>query len=838
MAEYNSELEKDIFGDGSEEQKGETPIDFMNGIDPDEMKQDVPGKTSGPKKPNINIRLVTRDGEPVQILKADELYTKPGDGITSLLFKEDDRVLFSSETLFTPQEQAGLTRSGMEQIGEDVTKELGKLLKDEMDPDRITRRSMIDLSPQAKTDIVTGLKQDAIDRYLAQTAGRAETFHAAQRYNETIARNLLSALGGESHTAYYPANLLMASLDKDGKEKAEHIPVIQLSEVDSWTAEKVLGPAMRNNGMVYRYDRASSVFSAWKKTPDGREPVLNDFRMMLPPKHEEYDNFLREISKLRSEREVLEKAEQLKRANLNIRFTTRDGETLQVTRADDLILKTDGGVTTLAFKNDPERVLFSSKELFLPEETAALSRKEMESIGKAVAQSLGTMIEKELEPDRVTRRSVIDVSAHSDIDYVGSLKKAYIEKCLSLGGEARVQAYEKARENNEGLARNMFRILGIENVTKHYPASLLMTTNEIGKDGARGKTIVPVLQLSNVGQRTAAPVLGKVMQRYGLEWSYNKTTGVFSAWTRKPQRTRPILQDFRALIRPDIHEYDQMLFTMAKNRAEAEKTDRSYPLSHGYPRLSEDRIFAYAASMRSIQGIEPFVITDKAQNEVMAQAYLTGMGFARLTRRNFSLQIAEAKTIADLYKGEEEPYSIVVRMNGVSAPEADQMQKEFALKGLTSAYDPEHRLMSVSAYDGPDRPLFEGNLKEPDYERLSGEDFTKLAAHAIGIEDANRVIGDVTGTGYLAVQSESAYENIKEAEYQMTKYETEKGLDGKPLNRDLRAKLHVMRVTSKDRLLQADGFRELAARIRDERLLERGISAPPAFSRDTMEITK
>ena len=445
MAEYNSELERDIFGDGSEEQKGETPIDFMNGIDPDEIKQDVPGKTSGPKKPNINIRLVTRDGEPVQILKADELYTKPGDGITSLLFKEDDRVLFSSETLFTPQEQAGLTRSGMEQIGEDVTKELGKLLKDEMDPDRITRRSMIDLSPQAKTDIVTGLKQDAIDRYLAQTAGRAETFHAAQRYNETIARNLLSALGGESHTAYYPANLLMASLDKDGKEKAEHIPVIQLSEVDSWTAEKVLGPAMRNNGMVYRYDRASSVFSAWKKTPDGREPVLNDFRMMLPPKHEEYDNFLREISKLRSEREVLEKAEQLKRANLNIRFTTRDGETLQVTRADDLILKTDGGVTTLAFKNDPERVLFSSKELFLPEETAALSRKEMESIGKAVAQSLGTMIEKELEPDRVTRRSVIDVSAHSDIDYVGSLKKAYIEKCLSLGGEARVQAYEIAR---------------------------------------------------------------------------------------------------------------------------------------------------------------------------------------------------------------------------------------------------------------------------------------------------------------------------------------------------------------------------------------------------------
>ena len=72
----------------------------------------------------------------------------------------------------------------------------------------------------------------------------------------------------------------------------------------------------------------------------------------------------------------------------------------------------------------------------------------------------------------------------------------------------------------------------------------------------------------------------------------------------------------------------------------------------------------------------------------------------------------------------------------------------------------------------------------------------------------------------------------------MTKYETEKGLNGKPLNRDLRAKLHVMRVTSKDRLLQAEGFRELAARIRDERLLERGISAPPAFSRDTMEITK
>ena len=836
MPDNNSELDGNFFEDGSwEEMKEEESFETVNRRNPEEK---IPEKPRPPKQAAINLRLITREGETIQILRADDLYTNTENGATALYFKNDNRVLFRSEDLFSPLEQAALTRDEMDGIGKEVTESVGRLLKEEMDSDRVTRRSVVDLSQKANNDIAESLKRKSIDRYLSSRGEqRIDGFYTAKEGNESLARNLLNELGIKSHTMNYPASLLMVSTDSAAGSRRNPVPVIRLSDVDSWTAEKILGQAMQRAGMAWQYSRRTSEFSAWPKTPDGRRPLLNDYRRALPPKQEEYEQYLQVLTKYRIERETAEKNEQLKRANIYIRFITKDGEALVITKADELEIRTQGRVTTLAFKNDPERLLFQSKDLFLPEEAAALSGTEMESIGKAVARSLRMMIEKEMDPDRITRRSVIDLSSRSDIDYIGSFKKAYIEKCLSLGGEERAHEYQTAREENDRLARNMFQVLGIETVTKHYPASLLMTTDNVGKDGIRLKSTVPLLQLSNVGQRTAAPVLGKVVERYGFEWSYNKSIGVFSAWTRQPQKSRPVLSDFRAFVRPDAKEYDQMLYTMAKARADAEKADRSYPVAHGYPKQSTDQIFSFAQSF-SVQENLQTNIQNRGLNEVWAKAYLTGMGFSRLTRREYELQIVEAKTISDLYKGETEPYAIVVRMGGVPPQEASKLMQECDLKGLSASYDRERGIMSVSAYDGPDRPLFEGNLREPDYARLRSEDFENLTSHVIGIEEANRVIQERTGTGYLAMRSESAFDNIKEAEYLVVKYEAEQTAGGRPKSREIRAALHTMRATAKDRILDREDVMERASRVRDERLLEKGINTPLNHMFEYREMSK
>ena len=824
-----------IFGDGQWED--EDPTDTVNSMREDDIRKEDPKEKRAYHRPNANIRLTMRDGESLQIMKADDLFVRTEAGISTLSFKNDeDRILFSSKDIFSPGEITALSPEEISQIGQDTAESLGMMIKEEMDPDRTTRRNVIDLRPLSGHDIIESMKNEALEKNLSRNGGwRIQEFRQAVETNESYANDLLSRLGADIVGKDYPAGFLISptTLDSSGRVFSEAVPVLTLSKADQHTAENIFGKALQKQGFEWHYDKSSAVFYAWVRTESRHRPDLRDFRKLRAPTYADYLKSRGLMDVLRQETERAEKAAQ-KPPYLNIRLTTRDGEQLSITKPDELSLETRNGITALSFRNDRAATLFSSRNLFLPAESAALTSMEMTAIGRAIGESLKRMIQKEMDPDRTVRRSVIDLSARSDIDYIGSLKKAYIEKCLERGGDARRKAYEYNQIRCDALARNLFGVLGIENVTKHYPATILMTTDRMREDGTRGESLVPVLQLSDVGQRTAAPVLGKVMQRYGLEWSYDNNTGVFSAWTRTPQKNRPILTDYRALQPLNAKEYNQILFTMAKIRSEAELSGRSYPIDHGYEKLSTDQIFTIAKSLRSPEEIRDLTIQDTQRNEVFAKAYLTGMGFSRLTRRHYGMEIAEAKTISDLYHGEEEAGTTVVRLHGVSPAEAQKISMEASLKCMYTAYDAEKSVLSVAAYHGPDRPLFEGNLTEPDYIKLEGEGFADLAAHTIGIEEASRIIEQQRGPNPLAVKSESAFQNLKDAMSEMKKYEVERQYKGIEKSRKMRAALHELRAKAKDRLY-TDKILEPATRIRNERLMQLGYNSPESLKRETME---
>ena len=572
--------------------------------------------------------------------------------------------------------------------------------------------------------------------------------------------------------------------------------------------------------------------------PDSRDMFIDD--IFSDGQWEEEDT-LKEVNSvdpdtMKKDAETVEKKAPY-RPSVNIRLITPENESIQILKADDIFVKDDGGAITLAFKNDSSRILFDSRTLFSPQEIAALSESEMQAIGKAVAMSAGKMIKNELDPDRVTRKNLIDLSPKANVDYIGSLKKAYIEKCLQDKGQDRADRFLEAKEENERLARSLFSVLGTETVTNNYHASLLITTDKIGPDGRRGESLVPVLQLENVGQRIAAPVLGKVMQRYGLEWDYDRNSGVFSCWTRTPLSKRPILNDHRALKVPDHSEYDQILYTMAKIRAETENSNRSYPIAHGHERLSEDQIFNYASQFRSPENIMTYIIQDKEQNKVFAEAYLKGMGLSRLTSRGYEMEIAEAKTIASLYRQEIETGTTVVRLHGVSEREISKLSKELERGGLFYSYDNTSEILSVAAYNGPDRPLFEGNLTEPDYTKLKGSEFVELAAHSIGINQANSVIDYQTGMAHLS-EKRDVFADLRDAECTIKKYEIEKSVPKqRERTRAERSAFHMLRETEKERLCNETVLHK-ATLVRDDRLMSQGYQTPPSLSKENMELIR